>query len=324
MTTSLVHKAALLGKIIKLIPDIAVKLDSIEARLGRMEETGISEPRGRIEKSSMPEPQTFESLAKQNSLALSLTPAQIEYVKDELVELIKQNPSQLARIDAVRRALALARFNGCADKLRRICSGDPDKVHAGSIDHNLAELSNSKFIMVERPSRLLFPLLAIDRVYLNRANLKVLIIGPRTEMENIQYVAYGFDPKNVRSIDLFSYSDTIDVGDMHSMPYADHEFDIVVSGWVISYSDENKVAAAEMLRICKPSGLIALALDYQSCIRYTENGQRVEKNVDSTTAILELFGDRCGKVIFANDPDPTFPVSPVREPSANIVVFEKN
>ena len=158
MTTVLVHKVASLGKIIKLIPGIAVKLDSIEARLGRMEEAGISEPRGRIEKSGMPEPQTFESLAKQNSLALSLTPAQIESIEDELVELIKQNPSQLARIDAVRRALALARFNGCADNLRRICSGDPDKVHAGSIEYNLTELSNSRFIMVERPSRLLFPL----------------------------------------------------------------------------------------------------------------------------------------------------------------------
>lgn len=317
MTTSIVNKAASLSRIIKLIPGIYERLNRIETRLD-----SVANKVGAVDRPA-DERETMETLGQQGELGLALTPANVEAIREELIELIKVHPEQVARIDTVRRALALGRFNACADKLSRICEADPEKVHPGSLDYNLWELKKNNFVVIERPSRLLFPLLAIDRVYLNRANLRVLIIGPRTEMENIQYVSYGFDPRNIRSVDLFSYSDTIDVGDMHDLPYADGEFDIIVCGWVISYSDENKVAAKEMLRVCKPGGLLAVSLDYRSYIRYTEGDSRVEKQCESTDDVLELFGDLAGKVYFRNDPDPAYPVSKLREPSGNIIVFER-
>ena len=38
----------------------------------------------------------------------------------------------------------------------------------------------------------------------------------------------GFDPANIRGLDLISYSSMVDVGDMHDLPYEDDSFDIVI------------------------------------------------------------------------------------------------
>lgn len=48
-------------------------------------------------------------------------------------------------------------------------------------------------------------------------------------------------------------------GDAEALPYADASFDVVVSMFGVMFAPRPKIAAAELLRVCKPGGMIALA-----------------------------------------------------------------
>ena len=112
-------------------------------------------------------------------------------------------------------------------------------------------------------SLMLNPLLSIDKIRNNKKNLKILCIGPRDEAEIFNIISKGFKLKNITSIDLFSYSPLITVGDMHSLNYDDNYFDIVISGWCLAYSDNKSLAAKEIMRVTKKSGFIAISASYK-------------------------------------------------------------
>jgi len=48
-------------------------------------------------------------------------------------------------------------------------------------------------------------------------------------------------------------------GDAEELPYPDAEFDLVVSMWGVMFAPRPERAAAELLRVCRPGGTIALA-----------------------------------------------------------------
>ena len=87
-------------------------------------------------------------------------------------------------------------------------------------------------------------------------NLKVLSIGPRSEGEIFNLFANGFELKNITGLDLFSYSPFIKLGDMHSLSFNDEEFDIVLMGWCLAYSNNKKKALSETKRVLKKNGAI--------------------------------------------------------------------
>ena len=103
-------------------------------------------------------------------------------------------------------------------------------------------------------------------VYLNYLKLKytsseisrkkVLIIGPRNEAEVFNFIENGFSKKNIVAVDLFSYSDLIELGDVHDLRFEDNYFDLVYAGWVISYSEKRDLAIREMMRVCRNDGEI--------------------------------------------------------------------
>ena len=105
---------------------------------------------------------------------------------------------------------------------------------------------------------LLGPLLGVDSVVFNHANLKVLIIGPRTEAEILLYISRGFSPNNIYGLVLITCSEFISAGDMHNIPFSDNFFDIVVFSWVLGYSCNQKLAVQEARRVSKPNGLICI------------------------------------------------------------------
>lgn len=49
------------------------------------------------------------------------------------------------------------------------------------------------------------------------------------------------------------------VGDAQKMPFPDDTFDVVVSVYGVQFAPDQKRAASEMLRVCKPGGIIGLA-----------------------------------------------------------------
>jgi len=77
---------------------------------------------------------------------------------------------------------------------------------SGTITHNRKELEKDDFGSSRRTIRLLNPLSSLEPVYSFAAQLSVLSIGPRTEMEIFHLMGIGFSFKNIRAVDLISSS----------------------------------------------------------------------------------------------------------------------
>ena len=155
----------------------------------------------------------------------------------------------------------------------------------------------------DRILRLLHPLIVIDR--LDPPTSRVLMVGCRFEADMLYLLGFGFNAKNVRGMDLLSYSPWVDLGDMHNTSYADESWDAVVLGWVLSYSTQQDVVAREMLRILKPGGLLAVGVTHYPKSKLdefrTEGNPSIDTHIQTTSGLLDLFGDQVGDVYFRHD-----------------------
>lgn len=214
-------------------------------------------------------------------------------------------PRQVLQIDFVRFIVCLPKYIIYFILLKRYRISDTvtDSVSRNTIIHNMrggGELS------APRSHHLIRPLITIDKVRRMSSTLKVLSIGPRSEGEIYNLAAYGFSLKNIKGLDLFSYSSYIDVGDMHSLPYQNDSFDIVIFGWVLGYSDNKKVCADEIKRVCKSGGVIAVGNGYyeltdEEVIR--QGGLKIGSNekVRDLKFIEQLFNPMDDLVYFRYD-----------------------
>lgn len=178
-----------------------------------------------------------------------------------------------------------------------------DQVGVDGHQHNLRALK------LARPSdRILWliqPLTAIDKMM--KADVKVLAIGVRLETDLLYLVAYGFNPQNVRGMDLLSYSPWVDLGNMHQMPYANDSWDAIMLGWVLTYSTEPQKAADELVRVTKNGGLIAIGLTYYP-EHVLEEYRKSQGSLMGTTGqiqtvadVLKLFEGKVDRVYFNHD-----------------------
>jgi len=87
---------------------------------------------------------------------------------------------------------------------------------------------------------------------------KVLVIGPRNEAEILLLACYGFHPRNITGVDLFTYSPRIRAMDMHKMAFADDAFDVVFVSWVLKYAYDLPRACREIVRVVRPGGVVAV------------------------------------------------------------------
>lgn len=235
---------------------------------------------------------------------------------EKLLELIKLRPFYLLQIPELRCLIARMRIS---EEVRIEAPGEA--VHDHTITHNINYLMQSDALW--RPDLIFNPLCSIEYVRLNVARLKLLIIGPRSEAEVFSAYAHGFHPDNVKAIDLISYSDLIDLGDMHALPYEDGTFDIVVAGWVLAYSNDNQLAAKEILRVSKPGAHIAVGCVAEPLPKKNEHiwsaigGVHVTSpdperpGKDKTVSrfylmsqLVNLFKDAIDWVIFSESPHP--------------------
>lgn len=67
---------------------------------------------------------------------------------------------------------------------------------------------------------------------------EILLIGSRSENEFFYLKSYGFT--NITCIDILSYSPTIKCMDMHDLKFKNNKFDIVICGWTMVYSKNEK------------------------------------------------------------------------------------
>lgn len=231
-----------------------------------------------------------------------ITPKQMQ----EMVNVLMQRPGDILQIEACRRFLALDRWKK---------SGQPVRVHGqldagvmpGTIAHNRREIEESLFQSSKRTARLIAPLTAIEPFYSHADKMKVLAIGPRTEMELLHLYAAGFLPQHVSAVDLISSSPLIDTGDMHNLPYPERSFHLVVSGWAIAYSNRPERVMHEMIRVCKNQAFIALGVTYEppsppGAPTRSSREDIVGNNFARAADLAALIGDNLDKVIMQHEP----------------------
>ena len=209
---------------------------------------------------------------------------------------------QLLRINWIRKHVGLTRLRWATwrNQLRTL---DSEQSVKETLQHNLQSLRD---FSNQRIELLIRPLSVIESV---RHLQSVLLIGPRNENDLLIASAFFDIPlKHVRGLDLISYSRQIDLGDMHAMPYEDDQFDAVICGWTLSYSHQPQVLADEMMRVCKPNGVIAVGVEYseldeagyQQLLGYSLQLPEFER-INSVAQIESLFSKHLGAVHFSHD-----------------------
>lgn len=180
----------------------------------------------------------------------------------DLLGILSENPVDILLSGKCRRHLALDRWKK-GDRFLEVHEDLDEGVMPGSVEHNRREVESGGFGSYVRTGRLINPLTSLDPVYGQESQIKVLSIGPRTEMEIFHLLAVGFRLENITALDLISSSPLIETGDMHNLPYEDRSFHVVISSWVLGYSSAPQRAVDEMLRVCANRGLIAIGLTYE-------------------------------------------------------------
>lgn len=203
-------------------------------------------------------------------------------------------PRQLLTIDIVRFFICLPRYliSYHLFRRRKFAADIESGVSRNTIEHNMRGTGE---LSAPRSHTLIRPIVTIGHVQRNIRTLRILTIGPRVEGEIYNIIGYGFRSKNVVGLDLFSYSPYIRVGNMHHMDFADGEFDVVISGWVLGYSEDKLQCAREMLRVTKPGGVIAVgnAFSPKSMDQVTESlGYQIgaTQPITDLPSVEALFG----------------------------------
>lgn len=185
---------------------------------------------------------------------------------------------------------------------RALRTQDSERAFETTLMHNLKSLGRR----LNRMQLLIEPLSVLESV---DKTSRVLVVGPRNEWDLMLLVRSGFKFRNCVGLDLISYAPSIHLGDMHSMPFADGEFDVVLCGWTLSYSAAPEMACAEIARVCRPGGVIGIAVEYFSGDAESEriatggyviHDDRLDSRINSVPQILALFGDH-GALHFAHD-----------------------
>lgn len=183
-----------------------------------------------------------------------------------------------------------------------------------TIRHNLAGVYNDP--SSARSARLIRPLSVIEHFrplsLINRHqgaltdidvenSCKILSIGPRTEAEILMLWSYGFKLENISAVDLISYSPLIELADMHSLPYPDNSFDVIISSCTLVYSIKVVQAIDEIKRVAKPGATFAF-MAHVSDPDYIKNTCDVTKiDIVSKNSIADaLFPLKNYEILYTN------------------------
>ncbi len=218
--------------------------------------------------------------------------------------VIQRQPQILLKLPQVRSYLARRRRRDLIRDIYKLKAKDGKYSIENTVIHNLETMDRGADDGA-RTELLLGPLLAIDDVRKHSSTLKVLTIGPRSESEIFSIWAAGFNPDNVRGVDLISYTPLIDEGDMHELPFDDGEFDVIIAGWVLAYSNNNKLAASEIMRVAADKAYIAVGCAYSPPERNEAKitGTNINPTRFSTVEdITVLFESRLDRVMFYGEP----------------------
>lgn len=224
---------------------------------------------------------------------------------------LQKNPLELFKIPNVCAILSARRIQKLSRNSIKGYEGDKSSLRSNIIEYNKDGIMG--LWAINRPSLLISPLLSIDYLRMQMASMKVLSIGPRTEAELFMLLSIGFQLQNVKALDLVSYSPSVDIGDMHDMPYEENSFDVIILGWVIAYSNNHQKVAQEVMRVAKAGAIVAIGCEYNPNQNAQKmSGQKIDHPLDesetdpnyylwTTKRIHDLFGGRIDQVYFNHD-----------------------
>lgn len=219
---------------------------------------------------------------------------------DDLRRQLAGRPQALLFDQTIRHQVvsSRARYFGAAPG-KQAPSGDYD--HGISFGDEIVER-----FYVSHFARLLYPLAAIDPHYENCHKADVLLIGARGENEILTLTALGFHPKRIKALGGASASPLIDPGDMHKLPCQDSSFDVVISNWILSYSNNQQQAVDEMLRAVRNNGLIAVGMmqaSQEAAALHDLKGRNVSPGGYLTSDdLLHFFGDYVSEALYRHEP----------------------
>lgn len=210
--------------------------------------------------------------------------------------------NELLMVSSIRSLVVIARYIYYVEikKSMAIYEGEDKYIGNLTIPHNLKGLQN--FVILPRILMLINPLAVLQIL---NSNSKILVIGPRSEDDLLCLIGHGFEIKNIRGLDLISYSPWVDIGDMHSMPYEDNSWDALILGWVLNYSNDPKQVASEVIRVAKNGCLVAIGVEYnplsdeqiKEIYGYAPGGSRS----NSVDEILGYFGEYVDTIYYSHD-----------------------
>ncbi|MBM4005925.1 MAG: class I SAM-dependent methyltransferase [Planctomycetes bacterium] len=218
---------------------------------------------------------------------------------DGIVAELRRNPHFLMHLRGFRKMVAQRR--AAAFGLEKSVDQVPETSISYTVDHNKNQANQFSEAHV---NRLIAPLSIIDPLIDRKSEVSLLSIGPRNEMELFALYAVHFNPRKIKAIDLISNSPLIDIGDMHAIPYPDSSFEVVLCSWTLMYSNNHKLAASEMIRVCQDKGIIAVGVT-RVPEGHPEHAQIVREGsipYQSTAELIALFGDCVVEVPFRHEP----------------------
>lgn len=97
----------------------------------------------------------------------------------------------------------------------------------------------------------------------NPSEMKLLSIGPRTEIELYYlWLFFGFSWKNLQGLDIVSTSPKIELGDISvKFPSPDSSFDVIVASHVLEKSRNPERTRDEIFRVARPGATIIIGGD---------------------------------------------------------------
>ncbi len=215
---------------------------------------------------------------------------------------LRSDPNCMLQVSEIREIVARYRAEFLIRKGVSKVNKPHNSVAKNTLEYNLtAAISSSS---LDRPQIMFGVVSGIERVNKNRAEMDVLSIGPRSEIEIFGLLGAGFRMERIKAVDLFSYSPYVDTGDMHQLPYLDSSFDIIFLGWVMSYSRDQKGVADEIFRIARNNAVIVLAGDYSDDSRNGLIFDNTTSHMQSVDQLLSLFDGRVKNVYFRHNPSP--------------------
>ncbi|OHA24448.1 MAG: hypothetical protein A3D50_01465 [Candidatus Taylorbacteria bacterium RIFCSPHIGHO2_02_FULL_44_12] len=205
----------------------------------------------------------------------------------------------LMRLYRVRYWVVWTRFTFLKKKM---CFADHNNTQIGekTISHNLSafELPRAVFGCGGRMGLLIYPI--IGYFSKNRRSKKILVVGCRTEDDIYWLRAYGFI--DTYGFDLISYSSNILLGDIHQTSFPDRTYDVILLGWMISYTKDPHSVIKECQRIMKPKGLLGISLEHNPLQDKEGLGSVRVNNLNCTDDIINLLDSASKhKIVFEYD-----------------------